>query len=406
MTNIFQETALIHVDQVVIRNTENAGVSSGGLIIQGGSSTKDIYTVGHVAINNVKITPNLNDYVYELQATLTPDTNIFTNITDFVFDNSIANTFKTQINVTVSAGTPLYALYELYGVYKNTGWILSSTFMGDRTGVSWGVTTSEGIGTIQYKNSNPTGSTTIIRYRALTTAPAGTAPTGSTGIINNTTGPYIQDTLLYANSINTIASATDITLSGSVFKVGGTQRVSIENASTFTNFSNGGSLTVMGDMSVAKKLYVNNIDIPEGITTGSMLGNITTGNLNVEGLFRIRNELYITYPLSPTYINLTTYKTITNFTYEGSDRTGLINNINITTSKLSSQSFTYSLRLIDFDNRLIIGEVTSGNNIDFSKISLGTLSNIPSNNTNLELQAKLNSPNEFGIVITGFEFIY
>mgnify|MGYP000856562173 CR=1 FL=1 len=43
-----------------------------------------------------------------------------------------------------------------------------------------------GRGQIQYTNLNDVGTTTTIRYRATTTAPIGTSPTGSVGIINNT----------------------------------------------------------------------------------------------------------------------------------------------------------------------------------------------------------------------------
>jgi uncharacterized protein YjbI with pentapeptide repeats len=247
--------ALIHEKQVVINSTGDAGVSSGSLIVEGGLSTKDTYVKGHVSVNNVKITPNLNDIVFEQQASLTPDTSVWTDITDFYFSNSVANTFKANVNVTVSSGSPKYALYEIYGVYKNTGWHISYTFTGDVTGISFGITTANGVGQIQYQNSNPIGTNTTIRFRAQTTAPAGTSPTGSTGIINNTSGPYIPSTLLYANTANTMAGA-DVTYDSSVLKVGGATRMVIDNTSTFTNYTNGGSLTAMGAASVAKNLIV------------------------------------------------------------------------------------------------------------------------------------------------------
>ena len=244
-------------NQVIITDTTNAGSTSGSLVVQGGVSAKDTYVTGHVAVNNVKITPNLNDIIYELQATLTADTATMTNITDFTFNSSVARTFKAFVNVSVSAAESKYALWEINGVYKPTGWVIYTSFTGDITGVNFGITTNgDGVGQVQYTNSNGLGSTTIIRYRANTTAPAGSSPTGSTGIINNTSGPYIENAVIYSNSINTLANA-DASFSNNVFAIGDASRLVAKNSSnTFQSFSNGGSLTAYGGASVAKNLIV------------------------------------------------------------------------------------------------------------------------------------------------------
>ena len=247
--------AFIHEKQVVINNTQTAGATSGGLVVQGGISSIDAYVTGHVAVNNVNITPNLNDIVYEQQSVLDPETNTWTDIPEFYFTNAVANTFKANINVTVSSGIPKYALYEIYGVYKNSGWVITSNFTGDMTGVTFNITNSFGVGQIQYQNTNFSGTTTTIRYRAQTTAPPGTSPIGSTGVINNTSGPFIANSMLYANTTSTIAAA-DITYNSNVLKVGGPTRMVIDNVSTYTSVSNGGSFTAMGDASIGKSLMV------------------------------------------------------------------------------------------------------------------------------------------------------
>jgi hypothetical protein len=58
----------IFESQLVIRDSSTISSStSGGLLVEGGISAKDTYVSGHVAVNDVKITPNLNDIVYEQQ---------------------------------------------------------------------------------------------------------------------------------------------------------------------------------------------------------------------------------------------------------------------------------------------------------------------------------------------------
>jgi hypothetical protein len=57
-------------NQLVINDTTCGSSTSGALIIKGGVSSKDTYISGHAAVNNVKITPNLNDIIFEQQALL------------------------------------------------------------------------------------------------------------------------------------------------------------------------------------------------------------------------------------------------------------------------------------------------------------------------------------------------
>jgi hypothetical protein len=250
---IYNSDAQIFESQVVISDSTNASASGGSLVVQGGLSTQDTFVTGHVAVNNVRMTPNLNDIIFEIQAVLSNNVSEPTNITDFSFDSSVTSAFKAMVNVNVSTGISKYAIWEISGVYKpsSNGWEMTSMFTGDITGVDFSITSG---GQMQYTNSNTSGTTTI-RFRATTTAPPGTSPTGSTGIINNTSGPYIADRLIYSNSTSTIAN-TDIEYSGNVLKIGGTSRIVGENQNAFVNYSSGGAITSMGDMSVAQKLIV------------------------------------------------------------------------------------------------------------------------------------------------------
>ena len=282
--------AQVFETQIVIQNnSEPAGATSGSIINSGTLSTLDTYVTGHTTINDVKITPNKNDIIFEQQATLTNNTNSFTDITGFEFDDSVCNSFKAIINVTVSAAQSKLAIWEIVGLYKPEGWVITSSFTGDLTGVQFSIRNDAGIAKIQYTNSNTSGST-VVRYRATTTAPPGSTPLGvSSGVIANTSGPFIADNLVYASSTNTLATS-DISYTSNVLKVGGLSRIVGENTSAFVSFSNGGALTSMGDASVAKKMIVGQ---KIGIANTSPTYEIdVTGDINFTGSLFKNGSLY------------------------------------------------------------------------------------------------------------------
>ena len=164
MSRTYNNNARYFESQVIVSDTTNASISSASLMVSGGLSTQDTYVTGHVAVNNVKITPNLNDIIFEQQAVLDQSKADWTNITNFYFDNSVSNSFKAFVNITVATGISKYAIWEINGIYKPSGWSISSSFTGDITGINFRCLNTNGVGQIQYTNSNGVGSTTTIRY--------------------------------------------------------------------------------------------------------------------------------------------------------------------------------------------------------------------------------------------------
>ena len=319
----YNADAQVFETQIVVTNTtQPAGVTSGSIINKGSLSTFDTFVTGHTVINNVKITPNLNDIIYEQQAILNNSQNSWADIIDFYFDDSLTNSFKALINVTVSAGSDKYAIWELNGLYKPSGWVITSSFSGDLTGVQFSILNKDGgIGQIQYQNSNTSG-TTYVRYRANTTAPPGSTPLGvTTGIINNTSGPFIPDGLVYASNSDTLAT-TDLYYTSNVLKVGGSSRLVAEKTSSFVNFSNGGALTSMGDASIAKNLIIgekigirttspsHELDVvggirsSDGVTTTTLVStSVTSGSVSSTDLFVTNATIG---NLNSSYANFTT----------------------------------------------------------------------------------------------------
>jgi len=286
----YNDDAQVFEKQIVIENTsQEAGVTSGSIINKGTLSTLDTYITGHTIVNNVKITPNLNDIIFEQQSTLANNQASFTNITDFSFDNSTTTSFKAIINVTVSAGQAKYAVWEINGLYKPSGWVITSSFTGDLTGIDFSIANEGGIGHVQYKNSNTSGTTTI-RYRASTTAQPGSTPIGvSGGVISNTSGPFLANNLIYASTSKTLAT-TDITYNSNLFTIGGASRLVGENATSFVNFSNGGAITSMGDASVAKRIIIGE---KVGIaTTAPSYALDVVGDINFTGTFYKNKSIY------------------------------------------------------------------------------------------------------------------
>jgi hypothetical protein len=56
------------------------------------------------------------------------------------------------------ATTSLYAQYRLTGVQKTSGtWILGGSYIGNDTGIDFGIVSSGGYGQIQYTSGNEAG---------------------------------------------------------------------------------------------------------------------------------------------------------------------------------------------------------------------------------------------------------
>jgi hypothetical protein len=256
--------AIIYDDSIILRNTTDANNSStGALQVIGGISVQkaayigdNVSVQGNVSINNVDITPNLNDIILEQQATLLPDQNEFINVANFYFDNNLTSAFRAHVNVHVTGTATKFALWEINGILQNDTWVIASTFTGELTGVQFRIIDDQGFGRIQYTNSNGEGSMTYVRFTAKTKQPHGTNTQFGDSVIQNNSMNFIENGLLFASSADTIASSTDFMIKTGVVEVGPIRSLKIVNTAESTGVGTGGSLTILGGASVSKNLYI------------------------------------------------------------------------------------------------------------------------------------------------------
>lgn len=100
------------------------------------------------------------------------------------------------------------------------------------------------------------------------------------------------------------------------------------------------------------------------------------------------------------------YNVVTSFIYRGSNVAGAWDNFSFSSYKNTSDVFTYSIRVWDTGNHQVIAEVTGLNNTVPVITTTTNLSNIPTTEALIEIQCKLSTDNEFGVLHSSFKFGY
>lgn len=85
------------------------------------------------------------------------------NVTGLAFANGVTRSFDALVSIVRSS---TYASYKLYGIQKGSSWDLNAAFVGDTTGIVFSITAA---GQVQY-TSTSTGSTALLKFRAITTS--------------------------------------------------------------------------------------------------------------------------------------------------------------------------------------------------------------------------------------------
>lgn len=136
--------------------------SGGGLTVAGGASIrKNLYVGNHLIVNSRDITPSLGDITKESRATGNNNQTTFSDITGLVFNNSIVRSFCAYLSVEITfykeedqeynplyGNSPLYSVYEIKGIQKDSSWAINYSHIGDSTDIVFLITNA---GQVQYK---------------------------------------------------------------------------------------------------------------------------------------------------------------------------------------------------------------------------------------------------------------
>jgi hypothetical protein len=167
-------------NETLINNTTGTFINTIGSSVKFGystgtvGSTIDIYSptlgdttgnTGTVILNGslilastVYYTPNPSDIFKEITFSTANNQMSFADITNLRFLESNVRSFTCIISVFINATTSLYAQYKLIGVQKGTGiWVVGGSYIGNETGIEFGIVSSGGYGQIQYTSSNEAG---------------------------------------------------------------------------------------------------------------------------------------------------------------------------------------------------------------------------------------------------------
>jgi hypothetical protein len=155
-------------------------VTAGSLFVTGatlltGVSTNTLFVAsevqfnGAIYINGVDTTPSPGDISREQLFVLQNDVSTPTSITSFAFSGNVVRAFEAQVTVNiVTSGTDKFAFYTLKGLQKDGTWVLSSSFIGDLTGITFSITSG---GQVQYTSTNiPDYTSSHLTYRATTSS--------------------------------------------------------------------------------------------------------------------------------------------------------------------------------------------------------------------------------------------
>lgn len=89
------------------------------------------------------------------------------DVTGLAFANGTVRSFRALVSVSIDATSDLFEQFTLEGIQKSSSWEMSSSSLGDNSGVEFSITSA---GQVQYTSSNVSGFVSnTIKFRAVTT---------------------------------------------------------------------------------------------------------------------------------------------------------------------------------------------------------------------------------------------
>lgn len=145
--------------------------------------------------------------------------------------------------------------------------------------------------------------------------------------------------------------------------------------------------------------------IPLNSSDETILNTLFTDHVPVYDNSPPKNKYVSVYPSNLKKQKKTAYTVVTNFNYKGSNSVGTINYIEVI-SYMDSTVTNYKIRVIDRNTGNILVEKTGLNNITPQLFDLGTITNVPSVNSMLEIHVYKNSTKDTDFVYIDEILIY
>jgi hypothetical protein len=110
----YNNDAYFFASQVVVKDTSSASSTGGGLVVEHLTNATNMYVTGNMAINNINVTPNIDDIIDEVEFNILANITQWTNVTGLAFTNAKTTSFKAKVNVVLNSSPELIAIYDIY----------------------------------------------------------------------------------------------------------------------------------------------------------------------------------------------------------------------------------------------------------------------------------------------------
>jgi hypothetical protein len=215
--------------------------SSGILQYTNANSTSD-YTI---RVKQVKIINSNTEIV------LPANTLTFTTVPSVSLQfPSTDNQFQLTVYVSVPTLNK-HALYEIVGLVADNNWKINARYIGDNTGITFGIESISIFGRLTFTNVNAHDAIIkVVKSAAMLFEPLGVIK-GGTG--TNFLTPYA---VLRGDGTNPILATDDFIYKDQTLILGNESGILLNNTTAATNATTGGTFTTLGGASFAKNVYI------------------------------------------------------------------------------------------------------------------------------------------------------
>lgn len=163
------------------------------------------------------------------------------------------------------------ALFEIQGVLVNNQWDINSRYIGDYTGIRFYISTVNGIGYLNYTNSNNEDAIIkVIKDIPLLSLKPLSVSKGGTG--NTYLNPY---TILRGNGIDPIIGTTDLIYKDNELIIGDVSTIVIQNTRSTINLTTGSTFIAYGGVSINKELFIGDKLVVKDVDITPNIGDIS-----------------------------------------------------------------------------------------------------------------------------------